>query len=379
MEKSSEKKEKSVKKKKVCFVSPFAYSLFNESSNLEFGGAEVQMNLISKELAKDDNFDVNFLVLDLGQASEEIYDNVKLFKAYKRGRGLFNLVLAPLKLINTLRKINPDIVICRAVGVEAGICSFYAKIFGKKFIYSIAHDNDINGSFFKGIRGRIFKFGFENADKLVAQNIGQVNDFKERYSKKENLIDLIKNSLKTEKKEIYPKKEDIFWVGTSADMKQPQIFIDLVKDFPDKNFTMVMGRSGFNLLLWDDIYKQSKNLDNLKFIEKLPFSEIEEYYKKARVFVSTSKGEGFPNTFLQAMNNGASILSLKVNPDDFITKYECGLVCEDDYDKLKKNLKLLLEDNAMCNNFSDNGFEYINNNHNISFNIKKWKDILIKI
>ena len=38
---------------KVCFIAPKAYSLFNPSANAAFGGAEVQISLLSKEMAKN--------------------------------------------------------------------------------------------------------------------------------------------------------------------------------------------------------------------------------------------------------------------------------------------------------------------------------------
>ena len=80
------------RKIKACFVSPFAYSLFNPEVELKFGGAEVQMYLLATELAKDENFDVNFVVLDLGQKEKEEYQGDKVYKSYQRGRNIFNLI-----------------------------------------------------------------------------------------------------------------------------------------------------------------------------------------------------------------------------------------------------------------------------------------------
>ncbi len=99
------------RKIKVCFVSPFAYSLFNPEVDLKFGGAEVQMYLVATELAKDENFNVNFVVLDVWQKKKEKHQGVEVYKAYKRGRNILNLIKAPLEQIITLAKINPDIVL----------------------------------------------------------------------------------------------------------------------------------------------------------------------------------------------------------------------------------------------------------------------------
>jgi hypothetical protein len=46
-------------KKKICFVSPNIYKLFNKNSNVKYGGSEVQIYLISKELSEKSDFNVS--------------------------------------------------------------------------------------------------------------------------------------------------------------------------------------------------------------------------------------------------------------------------------------------------------------------------------
>jgi hypothetical protein len=71
--------------KKVCFVIPRAYYLFNpHAKNAEdkAGGAQKQTFLLSTELAKDPDFDVHFALADFGQADFEIIKQVKLHKSF---------------------------------------------------------------------------------------------------------------------------------------------------------------------------------------------------------------------------------------------------------------------------------------------------------
>ncbi len=355
-------------KRKICFVSPFAYGLFNPEADLKFGGAEVQMYLISKELSLDESFDISFIVLDLGQEKKEIYGNVKVFKSYERGRSILNLIKAPIQLILILKKISPDVIINRAHGVEAGICAIYARLFNKKFIYSLAHDDDANGKNFEGLRGKIFKFGFKRADKLIAQSEDQVDLLKRRYYKEAVLI---KNSfsIKENKKE----KDLIFWVGSSADKKRPGSFLDLAEANPKEKFVMVVTKSKVNLDLWHEIKEKTKKIENLKFIEMIPFNEIDDFFARTKIFVNTSTSEGFPNVFLQAMIAKAPILSLKVDPDDFIKNYKCGVVCDDNSEIFKNKFMELIENEDDIEEMGQNGFDYIQKNHNIKKNIEKWK------
>ena len=263
------KMKKENKKIKVAFVSIFSYPLFNPRCDLTFGGAEVQISLISKELAKDDDFDVSVVVADTGQKEIEVYDNVSVYRSYKRGRNMGNLLKAPVRLYKTLKKVNPDIVVCRAAGVEVGIASIYAKMDRKKFVYSIASNGDISGMYSKGIRGKLFEIGFKNADKYVAQSAEQM----EMLGTKNKA--LIKNSFPPRDLKENSKSE-ILWIGRGAEIKRPDFFLKLARDFPGESFVMIMPKSEEDP--WERILQEAKNIQNLKFIESVPFGEIDRYF-----------------------------------------------------------------------------------------------------
>lgn len=64
---------------KVCFVMPFAYSLFNVNTNYVFGGLEVRASLFGKELAKIKEFEVSFAVFDQSQKPLEYYERGSVY------------------------------------------------------------------------------------------------------------------------------------------------------------------------------------------------------------------------------------------------------------------------------------------------------------
>ncbi|MFX1385557.1 MAG: glycosyltransferase, partial [Promethearchaeota archaeon] len=100
---------------------------------------------------------------------------------------------------------------------------------------------------------------------------------------------------------------------------------------------------------------------------------------RAKVFVNTSLSEGFPNSFNQAMNSSTPILSLNINPDDFIRKYQVGLFCNNDFNSLKENLSQLLKEEKLWNKYSENAYNYVYNEMNIEKSIINWIDIFIKL
>ena len=61
---------------RVCFISPKVYPIFNRSMSHVFGGAEVDLYMLSTELAKDDHFSVSVIAGDYGQDDIETIENV---------------------------------------------------------------------------------------------------------------------------------------------------------------------------------------------------------------------------------------------------------------------------------------------------------------
>jgi glycosyltransferase involved in cell wall biosynthesis len=108
----------------------------------------------------------------------------------------------------------------------------------------------------------------------------------------------------------------------------------------------------------------------------VPLKESESYFTHAKVLVSTSSSEGFPNVFLQACAAKTPILSLKVDPDGFIKNQKCGLVCDDNYVELKAGLEKFFQDKEFYQVVSENCFNYLKANHSLEKNILSWKELL---
>jgi len=361
-------------KKKICFVSLFAYGLFNPTADLKFGGSETQLFLIGKKLAEIGEFDISFIVLDVGQRKVEIYDRVKVIKAYRRGKNVFNQISGFFRLLAALRQSDPDIIVCRAFGREVGVAALYAKIFRKKLVYCFANDHDADGTFFQGLAGKIFQFGFKAADWYVAQSQRQRENFQTGFEKKSDKITLIKNSWPAE---VMPpvEKNTILWVGSSAFLKRPEIFLDLAEAFPQEKFVMIMTKSNMGVNGWEEIVARARRLTNLQLEASVPFREIGAYFSRAKILVNTSSSEGFPNVFLQAAAAKTPLLTMTVDPDDFIKKNNCGIVAENDIGKLKEGLRVLLSDDKSRDQMGENLYRYFKAEHDLDINIKKWSEL----
>src|SRR5581483_11791576 len=131
---------------KVCFVSLYAYHFFDPKVKIKFGGAELQLYLLATKLAADSRFEVSFIVGDFGQPEFETKGNIGLYKFFSPRGGLKYLraVGGFMRLWKLLGRINPDVCIQRAAGLETAEVGFFCGAYHKHFIYMVAHDSDIN-------------------------------------------------------------------------------------------------------------------------------------------------------------------------------------------------------------------------------------------
>ncbi len=363
---------------KVCFVQAYGYAVFNPLSKAKIGGAEVDLYNIATELAKDKRFDVYFLVADFGQKDLEEYKKVKVIKSHSQTKTLKNYVFSLVNFYRRIFQIDADIYLTANLSKYVGLTNLYCLLFKKIHIHRTEHQDQVNKKIIlKNIaKGKVkyltFLLGFINVDHIIVQNEEDQITLKKTFNFPSTVI---KNSYFIEQKPNN-KKDIILWVARGEKWKRPESFIKLAGAFPTYNFVMIMP-IGSDRQYFYRIKEDAKNYENLKFIPGVPFSEVEVYYKRAQVFVNTSLSEGFPNSFNQAMNSGTPLLSLKINPDDFIQKNQVGIYCHDDFDGLKKGLSILLRDNVQWNKFSQNAYAYVRKEMNIEIAIMIWKKIFL--
>lgn len=381
------------KRIKICFIDFYAYPLFHPESKIIFGGSQVQLFLLAKEFAEDPQFEISFVTDDQKENGVEKYNSMNVYKFFRSrpfSRKIREMILASaVRVISILpgfrylpiltffykllRVINADIYIQRAAGAETGIVGLISKVLNKKFIYMVAHEDDVTGKFIRknGYRGRLFRLGLKLASKIICQSEEQMRCFEEDLREKAMRI-----------RSAYPiqeidslHKEGVLWVGRSEKWKRPELFLRLAERFPDERFTMIAPPADSNPGLFKEIKEEVAKIKNLDFIERVPFEKIDDYFKKAKIFVNTSDYEGFPNTFVQAAKNRTPILSLNVNPDNFITRYNLGLFAQGDFNKLIEALKQILDDEESFKTYSNNAFEYALRDHDIKKITTQYRDL----
>jgi len=240
----------------------------------------------------------------------------------------------------------------------------------------VAHDNETDGThkLYKNFLVRFFtKLNFKLADKIIVQNQFQNKNLLNKHFK----TYLLKSSYPIGES-LLDKSGFILWVGRSESWKRPELFLELAKIMPLEQFVMICAPSTDHPELSEDLKRVSKTIYNLKFIEFVPFQQINDYFGRAKVFINTSVQEGFPNTFIQAAKNKTPVLSLNVNPDDCITSYNWGFYCNNDFDLLVNNLQKILFDNDLYYQMRENAYRYVQENHDIKVNAEKFLEIITR-
>ncbi len=361
----------------LCFVSPKAYPLFNKNCNEIFGGAEVQMYLLAREFVKNKSPDVNIIVADYGQESSEKYGGITIIKSFKFSD---SSLIKNVKFLISFMRANADICIQRTLDPASGIIAILCKLLRKRFVYMVAHDGEIDGGYERNngmVNALLANLAFRYADATIVQNTTQKDLL---YTRKGRDSFLIKSGYPIADPSRATKGEYVLWVGRSEQWKRPELFIKLAEHNMDLRFKMICQRAYRD---YNDRYsllkQQAEGVENLEFIEYVPFAEIDGWFQKAKVFVNTSTQEGFPNTFIQAAKNGTPIISLDVNPDNILDEYNCGFFCDGDLDEMNKRLDQLLNDANLYERMSENAYRYAKENHDIEKNAKELYRVIMDL
>ncbi len=355
---------------KLCFLSLKAYPLFNTGikdliNKGVFGGAEIDMYNLAVWFSKQGDFEIKFWVADYGQEDEEIYDNIlvkklKYITPNTTDMGVTKKISRKVLLYKELFFCDSDIYITEAASKYVGLLAIIEKIIKrKKFIFRLASDVDANVEFYKDEKRTyyLYKFGIRNCSLVISQSENQKNLLINNLNLKSVVI---KNGFFIDDNIPMDIKSFILWVSRGVPLKRPEVFLELAKKLPDKQFVIIMPG---NHPIVSKIKEAASKLDNVAFIDYVPYFEIHRYYEGALLFVNTSEYEGFPNAFIQACLGKTPILSFRVDPDDFIKKNSLGYCCNDNMEAAADFIRNL--DEKSMEFYGNNAFEYVKKNHNI--------------
>jgi glycosyltransferase involved in cell wall biosynthesis len=349
-------------RKRICFVQLKALAYFLPELAITPGGAERQIYLISRELAKNQGNEVVICVGDFGQEKMLSKEGVSLFCSITSSR---NRVLQLPLLYRCLKKIDADVYVFRTVDLGVAVGVLLVKLLGKKIIYMVANADEANPkalkSWFGSFRSAAMAWVYRNADALVVQTDEQAQDFKQFRGldvqcKMPNLF-----TAPSFKEDEFLPRQFVLWVGRSDPLKRPHLFIEMAKRFPEVSFVLVSPATSY-VEYSREIECRSEEVSNLTLLDRQTEEELMKWYCQAMVLINTSVSEGFSNAMLEALYWQVPMLTRGVNPDGVLEKYELGFAreIEAEFDAC---FEQLIQNESMRENMGKRGRAYVEKEH----------------
>lgn len=404
----------------VTFVCWNAYPLFDHSVPSRIGGMETRAALFARGLVKSGRWQVRFTVADYGQANKTMHEGIT-FDIYqplhqkasenvnprflkRKWFPLINLdrrdlyllwqipFMLPFRLLPAWcfpvfwKRRRTDAVCCFGNnGITAQVIADCRRL-GLPTILCIASDDDLSASYKAGAHGLndcnapnwMCHYAIENVDHIFVQTESQLRALQSRFGRHGELIrnpvDISADA--PTRWPVRSTREFVFWIGRSdAFIKRPLVFLELARRCPDLPFLMIMNRTHADV--FDAMQAQCPA--NLTIIERVPHRDIWGYYRRARVFVSTSAYEGFPNTFLQCAVTGVPVASLAVDPEGILSRQGCGLFAGGSLDSLERQVRALWSDVELAERQALTFHRYALEHHGLDSQVEHFESLLRQV
>lgn len=384
----------------IIMVCGNAYPQFHDTVTPVGGGMEHRAALFGRGLAQKNDWNISFVVSDFDQPFLTRHEGIDFYiyqSNYRRaGRNVFPrfrksswfpslkhdwsdfslvwqvpiiaiyLALPALLFPRFWRSLKPDVVCCFGNNERSAEVIADCNRQGIKTILCVANDRDLFEDYSSnnleldhyGMPKWKGHYALTTASCIIVQTAFQQQMLQRNFNRSSVLIrNPVKLSQDDKKKWITrTQREFVLWIGRAdAFNKQPSIFLDLAKHCPDLHFLMIVNRTDEAEL--DSL--EADCPDNLRIIEHVHPTKILDFILRARVFVNTSRYEGFPNTFLQCAVSGVPIVSLQVDPDGMLTRNRCGIYVSGDVAKLKEAVIDLVDNSDKADRLANACYQYV--------------------
>lgn len=355
-----------MKNKKITF---FIGSISNK------GGTERVTISIANELYKK-GYNISIMSLFKGHKSYfNLNKNISLYSLYDTSiNTLLNYPMIISKLRNFLKKEKIDILI--DVDVILSLNSLPASWRLKTKIISWEHFNFFSNV---GVKRRDWarKLAAKYGDKIITLT-NEDKEYYQKYLKLDNKADYIYNPTPFENvKKSFCESKIAISIGRLAYQKGFDKLLNIWKIIEEKDSEWelyIIGSGEGKEKLFNQ--KETLGLKRVKFIEHI--DNIEEYYKKASLYLMTSRFEGLPMTLIEAQSFGLPIISydIKTGPKDIVENGINGYLIENDNEKeFIENFLDLVTDREKLLTFSGNAYKNTNK-FKIEKIIERWEEII---
>ncbi|HEX9432379.1 MAG TPA: glycosyltransferase family 4 protein, partial [Burkholderiales bacterium] len=319
---------------------------------------------------------VSMIALDYGQPSPALVDGITVYKSFREDAGVPVLRFLHPRLTTmwrVLREVDADVYYQRSSAMWTGVVAEFCRSHGKRSIYAGASDRDFETGQEQIVLGRdrwLYRRGLARVDRIVAQNPFQIESCRRHHKRDAVLIP----SCYELPRDAKPHQGDsVLWVGTIHGYKRPHWFLDIAERLPERRFVMIGGPSVGGERLkpgyYEEVRDRAARLPNVEFTGFLPLAQVEPWFDRARLLVSTSVYEGMPNVFLQAWARAVPTVATVDVGAPVNTVFA-------DVEQGAAKVEALLSDTALWNHASSDSLAYFERNHSSSEVLARYARVL---
>lgn len=352
--------------------------------NLSGGGAERVISNLANHFSVN-GYDVTLVCLDESEIKYNVAPTVKVKslvnRKYKENHvtRVYYALLTFIKLMQVLRTGNPLITISfiTSVNVWTGLCCW---LLNKTYIvsertsphFSLERLNKLSRWLTYKIYSKA-KFVVLPSKRMLEtyygiQHFRNLNNFATIY----NPIQVFPEP----STESVHNKAFILAVGRLNNNKRFDLLIDAFDEVKDTDVDLLISGVGAHKAVLE------QKVDDLGLRSSVHFigfkRNIQDYYAQAKLFVSTSMIEGYPNALVESLGHGCPVIATdcEFGPSEIIEHGENGfLVPLNDKQELVNAIATVLKDEQLSARFSKNAMR-INDSNSIDNIAQQWNNLI---
>ncbi|MHB8815095.1 MAG: glycosyltransferase family 4 protein [Steroidobacteraceae bacterium] len=291
------------------------------------GGAELQQTLLAKALSRR-GWPVSMVVADHGQPDGAAWEGIRTFRAYRPDAGVPLVRFIHPRwtgLHSAMARADAQIYYTSCAGAHLAQVVLFARPRGRKVAFRIASNSDCNPRelLVQYWRDRLlYAYGLTRADLVLAQTAHQQRALSENFRRAAGIAPaLIERGGRC--RDFDGRDIDVLWVGNIRAVKRPDLLLQAARSLPQIRFHMVGGPMPGAARLFEATRREAAALPNVTFHGAVAYQDMQGLYERARILVSTSEVEGFPNAYLQAWDRGAPVVGF-LDPDGLLGRFCMG-------------------------------------------------------
>lgn len=315
---------------------------------LGLGGMERVMAILLNFFAENEEVEVSLLIIGKSRHIEfELSNKIKVyvptfeFDPQQRNSS----TLKTMRFIRKrIKEIDPDTILSFG---EYWNNLVLLSLYGLKYPVYISDRSQPNKNLGK-LQNKLREVLYPRAAGYIAQTSkAKEIAIKNKWNKNITVIGNPINQVLNEN--IKEKQNIILTVGRLIPTKHIDELIEIVKNINNSEWKLIIvGGNAKNMNLLED-YKQLVEEFGMEDQIQLTGAQanIQDYYKKAKIFAFTSSSEGFPNVIGEAMSYGLPVIAYDctAGPSDLVVHGETGFLIEErDQRSYIRNLEKLMQD-----------------------------------